>query len=160
MTRHAWALLVLAGCTLPDPNAQTQVIGPDEGQFADVQPFLERSCGSLDCHGSRYRNLKIYGYYGLRLLPGDIPGGNPTSAAEVAASYDSIVRLEPEIMASVVESGGADPERLTFVRKARGTEQHAGGAVLAVGGNGDTCITTWLANGTNASACNLALAAP
>src|SRR5208282_3621624 len=83
----------LAACSLPDPNAVTEVTGPDLGQFASVQPFMDKSCGSLDCHGVRYRNLKIYGYDGLRLAPGDVPGGNPTTTAEVDATYDSVVFL-------------------------------------------------------------------
>jgi hypothetical protein len=153
-------MLSLARCSTPDPDARTIVVGPDRSQFDMVQPFLDRSCGSLDCHGVRYRNLKVYGFDGLRLQPGDVPGGNPTSEAEVDATYASVVELEPEITNAVVADHGADPERLTFVRKARGAEQHAGGAVLVVGGNGDRCITTWLSSEADSTACNLALSAP
>ena len=156
----AVSVLLVTTCSVPDPNAQTTVVGPDRSQFDMVQPFMENSCGSLDCHGVRYRNLKVYGFNGLRLVPGDVPGGNPTTPAEVDATYQSVVFLEPEIMNAVVAAQGADPERLTLVRKARGTEQHAGGAVLAVGGNGDRCLTTWLANSTDATACNLAQSSP
>jgi len=150
----------IVACSVPDPNARTVIAGPDRSQFDLVQPFMENSCGSLDCHGSRYRNLKIYGYEGLRLDPGDIPGGNPTSTAEIDATYDSIVNLEPEIMNEVVADHGADPERLTIVRKARGTESHAGGAVLAIGGNGDRCFTSWLASSLDDAACHLAQSSP
>ncbi len=151
---------ILAACSIPDPDAVTVVQGPDLGQFASVQPFLDKSCGALDCHGVRYRNLKVYGYDGLRLAPSDIPGGNPTTTDEVDATYTSVVDLEPEVMNEVVAAGGAGPERLTLIRKARGTEQHAGGAVLVVGGNGDRCLTTWLASATDLNACNLALTTP
>jgi hypothetical protein len=160
MRTLALVTALVVACSIPDPNATTVVVGPDRSQFDMVQPFMNSSCGSLDCHGVRYRNLKIYGFDGLRLAPGDVPGGNPTTEAEIDATYASVVFLEPEIMNEVVADDGADPERLTLVRKARGTEQHAGGAVLVVGGNGDRCLTTWLASATDTNACNLALSAP
>jgi hypothetical protein len=115
------AALVALACSAPDPNAQTVVVGPSRSQFDMVQPFMGSSCGSLDCHGVRYRNLKVYGVNGLRFLPGDVPGGNPTTPAEVDATYASVVFLEPEIMNEVVADNGQNPERLTLVRKARGT---------------------------------------
>ncbi|HEX4514396.1 MAG TPA: hypothetical protein VH054_12690 [Polyangiaceae bacterium] len=159
MRRSSFALAALVLACV-DPNARTSIDGPDRSQFDLVQPFLENSCGTLDCHGTRYRNLKVWGYEGLRLAPGDIPGGNPTTTAEVDATYESIVSLEPEIMNEVVAQQGADPERLTIVRKARGTESHAGGAVLTVGGNGDRCFTSWLARSLDDGACHLAQSSP
>jgi hypothetical protein len=63
-------------------------------------------------------------------------------------------------MSSVVAAGGANPERLTFVRKARGTESHKGGAVVVPGDARDVCITSWLRGAADADACTAALSLP
>jgi hypothetical protein len=122
-----------------------------------VSAFLDHRCGSLDCHGQVGRNLILYGHEGLRLDPADVPGGSDTTAAEIAANYDSVVGLEPELMAAVVEEGGAHPERLTLVRKARGTEHHKGGALVIPGDIQDQCLIGWLAGMPNDFACVIAL---
>ena len=48
-------------------------------------------------------------------------------------------------MSALVAEGGAMPERLTFVRTARGVEDHKGLGIWNEGGPEDLCITTWLA---------------
>jgi hypothetical protein len=58
-----------------------------------------------------------------------------------------------------VASGGAQPERLTFVRKARGVENHKGGHLWQVGDPADVCVTSWLAGRTDQASCKTALAA-
>ena len=83
-----------------------------------------------------------------------------TTRDELDASYLSIVELEPEIMKDVVAAHGANPERLTLVRKARGTEKHAGGTVVGVGDPRDRCLTSWLAGSADAAACDEALDLP
>jgi hypothetical protein len=93
----------------------------------------------------------------MRIAFGDVPGGAPTTADELNATYQSIVDLEPELMRAVVADHGADPERLTLVRKARGTEAHAGGAIVAPGDARDRCITSWLAGAADVLACSAAL---
>jgi len=156
-------LLVMLGvgaCAAPDPNARTQVVGPDRPSFDPVHAFLDHRCGSLDCHGTRYRNLRMWGHDGMRLAFGDVPGASPSTTAEVDATYASIVELEPEVMAAVVADQGAAPERLTFVRKARGTEKHAGGAIITPGDVRDTCIVSLLAVQTDATACYAAVELP
>jgi hypothetical protein len=149
----------LIGCSAPD-EGRTTVVGPDPTSFGAVAAYLDHRCGSLDCHGTRYRNLRMWGQDGMRLAPGDVPGGAQTTADEVDATYLAIVELEPELMAEVVAEQGARPERLTLVRKARGTEKHAGGAIMAPGDLRDTCIVSWLAGATNVPACTDALALP
>jgi hypothetical protein len=67
------------------------------------------------------------------------------------------VYLEPEIMTQVVTSGGASPDRLTMVRKARGTEHHKGGTLFQVGDDQDTCVTSWLGGHTDTATCQKAL---
>ena len=161
MTRRlilAAAIATSAACTGPEPNAQTPVTGPDRTTFPLVQGFIDHRCGSLDCHGTRYRNLRMWGSDGMRLAYGDVPGGAPTTTDETNATYQSIVQLEPEVMSAVVVDHGANPERLTFVRKARGTEAHAGGAIVKPGDARDRCILSWLAGAADVLACSTALA--
>ncbi len=163
MTRLRFAgflALVLSGCAAPDPNATTPLLGPDRTSFPSVQAFLDHRCGTLDCHGTRYRNLRMWGHDGMRLAFGDVPGASPTTAAEVDATYAAIVGLEPEVMNAVVADHGADADRLTLVRKARGTENHKGGAIVVPGDVRDVCITSWLSGQTNETACAAALVYP
>jgi hypothetical protein len=158
------AVAVVAACGGPPDDAKVGVIAPDRAQFPPVSMLLDHRCGSLDCHGKRTRNLQIYGCEGLRL--GDAsPGcrnssGSDTSVEEHDATYRSLVALEPAVMTEVVLNKGANPELLTFVRKARGTEAHKGGTLITPGDDQDVCITSWLAGMTATDACARALALP
>jgi hypothetical protein len=152
------ALVASAACQGPDPNARSPVTGPDQMTFPLLHKVLDHRCGSLDCHGTRYRNLRMWGSDGMRLSYGDVPGGAPTTTDELNATYQSIVELEPELMSAVVADHGANPERLTLVRKARGTEAHKGGAVVTPGDARDRCILSWLAGAADVLACSAALA--
>ena len=160
----AWALLLalssLACAAAPDGNARVPVVAPSAASFTTVATFLEHRCGTLDCHGQVGRNLRLYGYDGLRLAAADVPGGAPTTADEIAVDYLSVIGLEPEILAAVVEEGGAQPERLTLVRKGRGSEHHKGGALIMVGDAQDRCLTSWLAGAVDDAACTAALTTP
>ena len=69
-----------------------------------------------------------------------------------------MVGLEPETMSAVVAAGGAIPEQLTMVRKARGTEAHKGGAVWTQGDDSDTCLTSWLEGQPDPAACERGVA--
>jgi hypothetical protein len=160
-------LLGIAACS----SVQQQRIGIDapsgsEAEFGTVADYLEHRCGSLDCHGQADRNLRIWGCEGMRLDPSDIPscnrllGGRPTTTDEHQATYRSLVGLEPSVMTEVVQDHGQDPELLTFVRKAIGTEPHAGGQLITPGDAQDVCITSWLAGDTNTTACIAAVSNP
>ena len=153
-------VIATAACSSPDASERTPLVGPDRLSFDSVAAFLDHRCGSLDCHGTRYRNLRMWGHDGMRLALGDVPGGSETTADELDASYLAVVELEPEIMAVVVRDHGANPERLTFVRKARGMEKHAGGAIISPGDARDVCVTSWLAGLTNIQACSAARTLP
>ncbi len=160
----------LAACSIPPSNATVAIDAPSEAptEWQPVADYLDHRCGGLDCHGDVQRNLIIYGCDGLRLDPNDVPGcqtgpnAPATTAAEYAATYRSLVGLEPVPMSEVVASGGQDPELLTFVRKATGEEAHKGGTLIALGTDAgavqDECITSWLAGATNTSACAQAIA--
>jgi hypothetical protein len=170
-----WAGLALGGALLttsalvacsgvPD-NARIGVTAPDETQFAPVSALLDHRCGSLDCHGTRQRNLIIYGCEGLRLDDAGVPGcrrsgGVDTTAAEMDATYRSLVGLEPAVMSAVVQGKGQSPDLLTFVRKARGQESHKGGALIVPGDSQDICIASWLSGATDTDACTKALDTP
>jgi hypothetical protein len=157
----AIALAIALACSSPPPDARVIAQTPDRTTFPAVASMLVQACGTLDCHGTVSRNLRLYGDTGLRFSPTDVPSTLiPTTIDEVAQDYGSVVGLEPELMSEVVASGGANPERLTFYRKARGIEAHKGGAVVVAGDARDVCITTWLQGHADAAACTAALSLP
>jgi hypothetical protein len=155
-------LAAAIGCALAPQDERMGVVGPDLTQYetAGVGDFVDHRCGSLDCHGQSTRNMIIYGCDGLRLDPdgsqGLIPGCQftPTVTSEYEASYRSIVGLEPAVMTYVEQTGGANPELLTFIRKARGWDAHKGGALITPGDDQDVCLTSWLAGNADSNACS------
>ena len=144
-------------CSSPDTAGRVDPVGPDVAPFKAVAPMLVRRCGTIDCHGSTYRNFRLYGFGGTRLKPGDRPDFPASLAAEeVQANYDAVIGLEPEIMRDVVKAGGAGYERLTLVRKGRNDEDHKGGRRITPSDDADQCLLSWLSNTTNVSACDKA----
>ena len=154
----ALSLLVFAtACTLPDATATVPVTCPDRASFNAVSSFLEAGCGTLYCHGAPQRPLRLHGFAGLRLDASDLPGGKPTTAAEVDANYRAVCGLEPEIMSEVV-AGQATPDDLLLVQKARAETHHKGLAIVKKGDDGDTCLTSWLEGQASAASCQRAAA--
>jgi hypothetical protein len=148
-------------CSTPQADARFVATAPDRASFPQVAQVFVRTCGTLDCHGTVARNFKIYGDVGLRYAATDRPSVLvPTTTDEVDRTFESFVGLEPEILTAVVKSGGANPERLTFLRKARGTEHHKAGQIITPGDDRDVCFTSWLAGAADATACKNALAYP
>ena len=149
------ALIAAASCSTPPADGRyVQQSLPDRTTFQPVAQLLVVRCGSLDCHGTTARNLRLYGSGGLRFASGDRPlVPLCDTQAEVDQDYQSVVGLEPELLSAVVASGGANPERLTIVRKARGAEAHKGGQIWMQGDDSDRCLTSWLAGAVNANAC-------
>ena len=148
-------LAAFIGCSTPPANGRfVQMAAPDRATFGPVAELLDVRCGSLDCHGTVARNLRLFGSAGLRWSSNDRPlVPLCDTQTEVDQDYESMVGLEPEVLNAVVAAGGANPERLTLVRKARGTEAHKGGTIWAAGDPSDTCLTAWLASSASASAC-------
>jgi hypothetical protein len=164
----AWGVwLGGAGCAGVD-DVSIQVACGDFATFADVSSVLEARCGTLDCHGSIARPLRIYGRRGLRkpvdfeaddaesqVLQAEIaagqgqaeyfPGGlQVTTNGELVDNYHSVCGLEPELM-DKVRKGQESPDVLTLTRKARLVEKHKGGKIFVPAQSpGDTCITSWL----------------
>lgn len=152
--------LMLVACSSPDAGARVDATALDRTTFRDVEPVLARRCGTIDCHGSRYRNFRIYGYGGLRLDPSqrpDEPDASTTSEAD--ATYDALVSLEPELTRNVALARGQGADDLTFVRKGRGAEAHEGGALIVRGDDADLCVIGWLSSAPNPDACKRATAA-
>lgn len=164
------ALVVTAAvaCSAPDVAARVETTLPDRAQFAPVHGVLLHRCGSLECHGTPYRNMRLFGYGGQRLA-GTYDGGPEAGAlfegaptpefpdtstdAETNASYESVVALEPGILGEVVRAAGAGAERLTLVRKGRGEEDHKGLQRYCRADSADRCITSWLAGAVDEAAC-------
>jgi hypothetical protein len=150
-------LLIVVACSASSASDERFVATtPDRASFPHVAEMLVHTCGTLDCHGSPYRNLRLYGDEGMRWAATDRPLVPSTTNDEVEQDWDSVVGLEPEILSKVVEEAGAHPERLTLVRKARGEEAHKAGAIVQVGDDRDVCLTSWLAGKTDLAKCDLA----
>lgn len=149
----AWAC-----ASVPDETRFTNVYVGDSAriqeQFAGgVSFFLERRCGTLDCHGQAGRPLRIYGNRGLRLRNdgGLTPSTGDTTPQEITANYRSVVGLEPEEFSRVIAANGRDADKLLLVRKPLGIDNrsgvaHKGGSVVQVGAadDGYACLITWL----------------
>ncbi len=152
----ALAALLLAACSGPATGAY-DITAPTTKDFKLVDDALGYSCGTLDCHGQRGRNMRVWSKYGMRVqvqsVNPPVPGSGQTTDTEAQLTYHSVVGLEPEIMSEVVRDGGRDPQRLTMIRKARGTEAHKGLKRMSVGDPLDVCITSWLAGTVNKDAC-------
>jgi hypothetical protein len=163
----ALPLLTAGGCASPpDPNAVTEVLGPDYDQFkgtnvtapqSGVSRVLERRCGTLDCHGQIARPLRLYSQQGLRLQDegGATPGTTGTTEAEYLANYQAIVSVQPETMTLVVQ-GVDPPESLMLVRKPLGLERHKAQKVFELNDTTYNCITSWLKGQADFTACGQA----
>lgn len=152
-------LALVSGCSTPD-GGRVDSAALDPATFPPVSSMLLRRCGSLDCHGSPYRNLRLVGYGASRLTPGARPGDFPTTPEELAFNYQSVVALEPEKIADVAASKGAKLSELTLVRKARGEEAHKGDTRIVPGDVADKCLVAWLSGSKDDSACKAAAPDP
>lgn len=109
-----------------------------------VSTVIERRCGSLDCHGSTARNLRVYSSRGLRLpnAAGLTPGNGDTTQDEITANFQSLLTLEPELTNKVLEGG--DPYSLLILKKPLEIEKHKGGPVIKRNDDAEQCIVSWL----------------
>lgn len=155
LTLMGIACAATLGCSLPATDATvTQPLLPDRTSFPYVAALLEHRCGTLDCHGLVYRNLRIFGNEGVRYSASDFPCiPKETTAAEIHQDYGSVVGLQPEVMNDVMVDRGADPERLDLLAKPLGLEAHKGLTLITKGDPQYVCITSWLAGQTDTAAC-------
>ncbi len=153
-----WASI--AACTLfalgcrDDLTAEKPLLCPDPDLYREaVQPYVEKRCGTLDCHGNTQQPLRIYGQFGLRHpVEANIPGGEPTSGIESEANYLAACGVEPERMAEALENLGASADQLKLVAKPRGQMNHKGGRVVNEGDSGDNCLMGWIGSISNEDA--------
>ncbi len=154
------AALGLSACD-EDLTARAEFRCPDKEIFVNyVSPLMERRCGTLDCHGSDFRPMRLYGELGLR-HPNElnIAGGNGTTPLELESNYHSVCTIEPEKVSEVTaDPGGQSVNKLLLVRKGRGTEGHKGGKVFNPFDQADLCVVGWL-RGDNEKAVSAACAA-
>jgi hypothetical protein len=158
MTTRGYLALLLAGasavgsaCSVPASEDRAAYSAPARDAFPPVGDMLGSHCGSLDCHGHAARNLRIYGFKGLRLQ--DIPGAGVTSQAEYDRTYDAVVAIDPEALGAVVDERGARPERWVVVSKGRGSEAHKGNVAMVPGAVADRCLVSWIAGALDGEAC-------
>lgn len=153
----ALVVLVASCASAPDSNAQTLILQPDYETYKQyVNPYVQRRCGTLDCHGQPGRAYRIYGVNGLRpydvgdagtdtpLTSGGEQGGPAVQEFETRANFESAIALEPEEMSRVVARQGQYPDTLLLLRKPRLLERHKGGQVMGTGDRGYDCLVSWL----------------
>ncbi len=144
--------LTLVACAQePDRDRTTALLQPDFPTYqANVDDYLNRRCGTLDCHGQQGRAYRIYGREGLRNYAeqdgGLISGEQPTTDAERRANFESIIGLEPEGLNRLIASQGSQEEleRWVWLRKPLRLERHKGGPVMAQDDPGYRCVVAWL----------------
>lgn len=157
--------LAVLGCgsAEPEPGQLGATQLPARDHFPAVASAMQHRCATLDCHGQEGRNLRLYGFGGLRLSTVDSPimdpTVDPTTVAELDASYASTVGLEPEALWQVVTQG-ADPNQLSLVRKTRGVEKHKGGQLARTGDALDRCLVLWLTGKADPIPCEQVSDAP
>ena len=149
----AAAVVAVACSAAPDPNAQVTAGEIDKASFKPVALMLGRRCGSIDCHGSRFRNFRLYGFGGQRKLPTDTPETPATTQQEADEDYDAFMTVEPGAMNDFITSGRHTASTLTVYRKGRGDEEHKGGRRIVPGDAADLCLTSWLTSTVDSAAC-------
>jgi hypothetical protein len=163
--------IIAAGACASPPNSGrvTQIFTPNDsfvtwtGGTAGTGPdaVIGQRCGTLDCHGQIGRPLRIFSQSGLRLVDeaGDIPGGAPETEDEKFANFTAAISLQPELTSEVF-AGSYDPHTLLLLRKPLQLERHKGGQVFQSNDPGDVCLTSWLQDNTDYTACATALKVP
>ena len=151
--RAFWALpaaaaltaAAFAGCR-DDLDATVTNACPSQVVFEQsVSGFLERRCGTLDCHGGIARPMRLFGRFGLRHpAENNFTGGATTTAVELTANYTSVCGVDAERMNESVENFGNNAAELLIVAKARGQEKHKGGKIVNENDAGDKCLLGWL----------------
>lgn len=148
------ACFTTPACTRYEGDQGVGLRVPSRDEFDAVDAVLEPHCGTLDCHGSPARNFRVYGVYGLRLNGRDVTGSPDTTEAEVTATYQAIVGVDPESLSAVFHDRGRDAQRWLVMRKARGVENHKGGSPLPSGTHGDRCLLAWISGSTDQTECS------
>jgi hypothetical protein len=144
-----FGVFVLGACQETKNRALT--VAPDEN-FSALAGVLGRHCGTLDCHGDPARSLRVYGRFGLRADARDRPGGRATTNDEVAATYESLVLLDPETLSLVLEEQVSVEEWMGF-SKAVGRVSHKGGEAMLRGSTAEACLRSWAEGRLDVDSC-------
>jgi len=156
MTRLAMLFVVLlvalaGGCSGPPSDGRFSFTGPPRASFPPVSDALAARCGSVDCHGVAARNLRVYGANGLRI--NGVTGQGATTQEEYDATYTSVVSIDPEVLAIVLQEGGFAAERWIVISKGGGHEAHKGGTAMPLGSVSDRCVRSWVRGAVDQAAC-------
>jgi hypothetical protein len=152
--RSALTALLLAGalaigCAGKADESRVTIAQPDEATYDRlVHPIFEQTCGSTDCHGKAPRGLRVYGAKALR-LPNET---GSTSAAEIRATYESIVGLLNTFLAAQPRTKD-EAYHLLVLAKPLQLERHRGGISLRKGEPAEQCILSWLLGPIDEAAC-------
>lgn len=179
--------VLFSGCAEVAKDDRRAVVLPSFESFGSVSAPLEGHCGSLDCHGTGARNLRLYGWSGERLPPGadgagdaGVPVVDPlATAAPTAAPPLTLPEFVPGGDAettdeerwfnylsvvslqpeatSVVFIEKSDVGKLLLLSKGRGTEHHKGGSAMRAGDNLDLCVQSWLHGQVDEDACSMSI---
>jgi hypothetical protein len=140
---------ISACASAPDSERLTNVIVPDFDTYvANVDAYLTRRCGTLDCHGQPGRAYRIYSREGFRLVQLQdgslVSGQQPTQPEEQRANFEAFVSVEPEEMTRLMARQGDNPNELLVLRKPLKLERHKGGPAMAEDDPGYRCVVAWL----------------
>ena len=126
---------------------------PNESTFKPVSAPLEARCGTLDCHGSFARNMRIFGKNGIRADENTVSGIQDTTDAEIQLNYQSVVSIEPEKLSGIVAHAGQNFEKWIVYTKGSGAEHHKGGSKFAKGDDTYKCLLSWVSGALDMNAC-------
>jgi hypothetical protein len=173
MTKHpydersasrAWRVLGLVACAGMAAVAFCACSGPKDGElfvgtfpnattFKPVSAPLEARCGTLDCHGSFARNMRIFGKDGIRASEDTVSGIQDTTDEEVQLNYESVVSIEPEKLSGIVSHAGQNFDKWIVITKGSGAEHHKGGSRFAKGDDTYRCLLSWVTGAVDMNAC-------
>jgi len=156
---------ISSSCVAADATTTGSV--PDSNSFItnDVSLFMERRCGSLDCHGQTGRPMRLYSVWGLRLDTGT-NGARDTSATtdkERLENYRAVVGLEPERLEEIFTTPSGELPNfdnyqllLKPLDIVGGGVRHKGGPVLrqTTSDDGWVCLSGWVTNNADKVACD------
>ncbi|MFI5306424.1 MAG: hypothetical protein ACHQ53_03665 [Polyangiales bacterium] len=154
MTRKlAAAILCGACCALgsacQSPAQSAQKLAPRDGvsYAAHVQPYLELTCATLDCHGNRGRALRLYSELGLRASDDLRPQPISMTTEPSAITQDE---LDANVLsfAGVAVEAKRPSQQLALLKPlavSAGGVKHVGGVHwLSTKDPGYSCMREWL----------------
>jgi hypothetical protein len=145
---------LLASCSGPNANDEFKFTPPDSAAFKLVSPALEINCGTLDCHGSIYRNMRLFGHYGARLDPKLTTGKEDTTDQEMESNFTSVISIDAENFASIVANHGKGFDQWMVVLKGENAVEHKGLARMKKGDDTYNCLLSWVTGNVDMNACS------